>query len=367
MIKLYTLNELLDGLTPNDKMSYIASFDFKQYAGFVKAGGAGPRDFADRSAQAQHDAGIAHVLQEYVQTRQLSSNTAMPLVGVMGSHSTSRKDRSYRATADLCRRLAREGFLIATGGGPGAMEAAHVGAWFADSSEHAYLAAFAELSTQPDIPKFDDLLDESGVLRPGKEPIVEQAHDWLMAAMRAKDLVDKPPRQSVAIATWLYGAEPTMPFATVYAKYFQNSIREEALVHGASAGIVYAKGGGGTIREIFQDVEQNYYARSVEEFTPMIFADPDGYWERDATFENNDPLKGKVLTRGLKLDDVMRKLFSLSIKEGMRAECLKKVRFTLDHDEVVNVLRAHSPSAEAFMAMWSKGIDVKLLSGRFSR
>jgi hypothetical protein len=60
--------------------------------------------------------------------------------------------------------------------------------------------------------------------------------------------------ESLAIPTWEYGNEPVMPFATAYAAYLQNSIREASLVRECFAGIVYARGGGGTIREIFQDV-----------------------------------------------------------------------------------------------------------------
>jgi predicted Rossmann-fold nucleotide-binding protein len=358
--KLYTIEDLLAGLDPKGKMSYLTTFDFRQFAGFVRAGGSAPRDLQDRLAQTTHDAGIAQGLQDYILI-------GKPLVGIMGSHSTARSDASFRMTADLCRRLSREGFLIATGGGPGAMEAGHFGAWFANASDGAYEAGLAEIGTVPRIPNFDGLLDDAGVMVPGKEPVVEQAHDWLMAALRARDLVDADPGESVAIATWLYGAEPTMPFATAYAKYFQNSIREEALVHGASAGIVYARGGGGTIREIFQDVEQNYYARSVAEFTPMIFVDPDGYWSRDATFENGDLEHGKVQTKGLKLDEQMRKIFALSLNEAMRPECLAKVRFTTDFDEIVAILRAHMPAATHFMSLLAKGVDSRLLSGRFSR
>ena len=358
--KLYTIDDLLAGLDPADKLSYLATYDFKQFAGFVKAGGAAPGDIQDRISQATHDAGIAQGLQEYILA-------GKPLVGIMGSHSTARTDASFKMTADLCRRLSREGYLIATGGGPGAMEAGHFGAWFANSTDAAYAAALAELAKVPRIPNFDGLLDDDGVMVPGKEPVVEQAHDWLMAARRARDLADAAPGESVAIATWLYGAEPTMPFATAYAKYFQNSIREEALVHGASAGIVYARGGGGTIREIFQDVEQNYYARSVADFTPMIFVDPDVYWNRDATFENDDLDHGKVLTKGLRLDDLMRRIFALALNEGMRADCLAKVRFTTDFDEVVRILDAHAPVSSHFLSLVAKGIDARLLSARFSR
>ena len=53
------------------------------------------------------------------------------LVGVMGGHSLLRTDPMYRDIVHIGRELSREGFLMVTGGGPGAMEAAHVGAHFA--------------------------------------------------------------------------------------------------------------------------------------------------------------------------------------------------------------------------------------------
>src|SRR4051794_12027287 len=72
---------------------------------------------------------------------------------------------------------------------------------------------------------------------------------------------------SLGIPTWLYGYEPTTPFATHSGKYFQNSIREDGLVTLGVKGIIYAEGSAGTIQEIFQDVAQNYYGT----FFPMVF------------------------------------------------------------------------------------------------
>ena len=78
-----------------------------------------------------------------------------------------------------------------------------------------------------------------------------------------------------------------MPFATHYGKYFQNSIREEALIATSRAGIIYGEGGGGTLREIFHDVELNFYAKTPNDFTPMILASPrDRFWQREAVVEN---------------------------------------------------------------------------------
>jgi predicted Rossmann-fold nucleotide-binding protein len=50
------------------------------------------------------------------------------VVGVMGGHALRRSENAYRRTAELGRRLARAGRMVMTGGGPGAMEAANLGA-----------------------------------------------------------------------------------------------------------------------------------------------------------------------------------------------------------------------------------------------
>ena len=46
----------------------------------------------------------------------------------MGGHKLDRGTDGYRTAIDLGRRLAGRGLLVATGGGPGAMEAANLGA-----------------------------------------------------------------------------------------------------------------------------------------------------------------------------------------------------------------------------------------------
>ena len=82
---------------------------------------------------------------------------------------------------------------------------------------------------------------------------------------------------SLAIPTWYYGHEPSTPFATHIAKYFQNNIREDGLLTVAAHGIVYAPGRAGTLQEIFQDSAQNYYHSVGDRFSPMVFLDST-YW-----------------------------------------------------------------------------------------
>lgn len=70
-------------------------------------------------------------------------------VGVMGGHSVRRDDPNFAEVARLCRGLARGGFVVATGGGPGAMEAANLGAHFADRSEAELEEALKLLAGAP--------------------------------------------------------------------------------------------------------------------------------------------------------------------------------------------------------------------------
>jgi predicted Rossmann-fold nucleotide-binding protein len=69
--------------------------------------------------------------------------------------------------------------------------------------------------------------------------------------------------------------EPISQFASHIAKYFSNSIREDGMLAVATAGIVFAPGGAGTMQEIFQDAAQNAYRTFGR--SPMAFLDTHHY------------------------------------------------------------------------------------------
>lgn len=149
---------------------------------------------------------------------------------------------------------------MVSGGGPGAMEATHVGAWFVDRTDSELEDAVKELSKAP---SYKD-------------------KDWLAAAFRVREkypTVDGEAHVSLGIPTWLYGHEPPTPFATHIAKYFANSVREDGLVTIATSGLIFAPGSAGTIQEIFQDATQNHYATTGVS-SPMVFLDTD-FWTKE--------------------------------------------------------------------------------------
>lgn len=344
---LYEARDLLGGFDQADPIGFVKTHDFKVYRRFVSDGGASPHSVDVRLQQANHDARMAGALAEFLRAHPR-------LVGFMGGHKVRRDERAYHEVALLGRRLAREGFLLASGGGPGAMEAAHVGAACAESSDQVLGEVLKVIQEHPTIPPLAGIVRSDGELEESRREDIEGAHKWMGAALNARALLPERISASVAIPTWLYGQEPTMPFATAYAKYFQNSIREEALVTESRAGIIYARGGGGTIREVFQDVEQNFYAGDAQEFTPMIFFDPEDYWQMDAEID----VPNRVVKRpGLKIDGLVRKAFEFSrVKHGDGEQCLKKVVFTTDFDTIVSLLNEHAPVARRHLMLMLGGI-----------
>ena len=115
---LYTPAELYDGL----EHGYRATPDAKIYAWSRKTS---PRRSLRRLlAKSLHDSSIDDALEEFTHRRRI--------VGVMGGHRLARDDPAYAEIARLGHDLAAHGTYVATGGGPGAMEAANLGARLAD-------------------------------------------------------------------------------------------------------------------------------------------------------------------------------------------------------------------------------------------
>ncbi len=355
---LFTSKELLDGFDPADPQSFVRTWDFRQFMYFVGAGAGAPTRFEDIDKQAMADADIEFALHNYIH------DASPSMVGIMGGHSLPRDSAAYALVVDLARRLTLAGYLVVTGGGPGAMEAGHLGAAFAHSTPEALARALERLRAVASLPNCNDLVLPDGTLAPGKQAQVASIHAWMLAAVEANEMVGGRKGPSLAVPTWLYGQEPTTPFATAYAKFFQNSIREETLITNGSVGMLYAQGGGGTLREIFQDVERNYYIDQTkpEQFVPMIFVDPGDYWRTTAVFDAND----KPTTRGVKLDVVLDQIFHLALAGPCYRACKSKVLFTTSFDEIETLLSGSKQSAAAALTSMLSGDAERLLKVRRS-
>ncbi|MFC6288480.1 LOG family protein [Nocardioides sp. GCM10027113] len=216
-----------------DAPAYRDSFDARAYAWF-------------RTTE-DDDALLARALHDHAVDRALDAWTAgRRLVGVMGGHAVRRGSPAYASAARLGRTLG-DAHVVATGGGPGAMEAANLGAYLAAEHESALDRALADLAAVP-----------------GFRPSVDA---WVGAARGVASRHEGS--ESLGIPTWHYGHEPTNPFATTVAKYFHNPTREAILLQLCEAGIVFLPGAAGTVQEVFQDACENYYA-DPSSVAPMI-------------------------------------------------------------------------------------------------
>lgn len=244
---LYSPRELYAGL---NETGYEASFDAQVYAWSRRQDTKG--DLRVTLAAALHDHAISDALDDELRSGAFRGRN---IAGVMGGHSLARGSEGYAKAANFGRILADAGLLVATGGGPGAMEAANCGAFF--SADPGRLDA--ALATLAEVPSF-----------------VPDVSAWAKRAYAALDGVEGRP--SLGIPTWFYGHEPPNLFATHIAKYFTNAVREAVLLEICNAGIAFLPGSAGTVQEIFQDACENHYA-SPESVAPMVLIDRD-YWTR---------------------------------------------------------------------------------------
>jgi len=247
--KLYDSKRLYEGYDYHDESTFENCYDTKVYRHYIAQGKRG-HEVLETLARALHDHFITHELY-----KMLDLYDEKDVVGIMGGHAMRRDNPQYRQIVFLCKKLTEMDRLIVTGGGPGAMEAAHLGAWMAGRSE-------AEVDEAIDMLKPSPTYKDEGWLR----------HSF--------EVMERFPRmtdhRSLAIPTYYYGHEPTAPFATDIAKYFDNSVREDGVVTIAKGGIIYTPGSAGTMQEIFQDAGQNHY-ESEGYASPMIFLGKDYY------------------------------------------------------------------------------------------
>lgn len=253
--RLYSRAELMEGWTPASD----ESVDRRIFEHF-KAHGRQSPGVLESLAQRLHDHAIDDALRDLLEGR-VEGDGIKKVVGIMGGHKTPRTDPFYRKTARIAQQLTRAGYFITTGGGPGIMEAANLGAFLADVSEEELEAALRMLSHAP-------VYTDEGYMQCAQEVLDMFRHG----------------HASLAVPTWFYGHEPSNLFSVHIAKYFSNSLREDGLLSIAMHGIIFAPGSAGTTQEVFQDATQNHYA-TYGLISPMVFLGEDHFGDKTLIFE----------------------------------------------------------------------------------
>ena len=270
--KLYTGESLYAGYDPENEGSYASCFDQRVYSDYIEKGKQSG-NIKETLARSLHDHAIVDAMTDF-----LSRFEERQVVAVMGGHAVRRTDEAFSKVAYISKTLTEKGKIMASGGGPGAMEATHFGAWMAGRKPEEFEEALRMLAVAP------TFRDEG----------------WLRTAFEVRKKFPQEKYRSLGIPTWFYGHEPATPFATDIAKYFMNSVREDILLSAAKGGIIYSPGSAGTIQEIFQDAAQNHYG-TLGYPSPMVFLGKDFYTREIPLYPLLEDLLEKGVYRSLLL------------------------------------------------------------------
>lgn len=253
---LYQPQDLFVGYNSDLDNPYHGTLDYKIYQEYCEEGMEETPSIKTSLLRRLHDHSITDALMEKIQGKKV--------VAIMGGHGMERQDVYYKKIAEISRLLTQKGYLMISGGGPGAMEATHLGAYFSHQPSEKLNQAIDLLSVRPENAEKAKEYEDS---------------DWLSRAVKVKEeLTPEGSKigESIGIPTWFYGHEPPTIFASHIAKYFANNVREDILLRIAQHGVIFAPGSAGTTQEIFQDAAQNHYApynlhHTVKKFvSPMI-------------------------------------------------------------------------------------------------
>ena len=284
---LYSATDLYRGYRMDKPETFKDSYDQQVYKYYINKGKT-TTDIKETLGRTLHDHSMTNAMNDF-----LSHFDEKQVVGIMGGHGLLRTEDSYRQVVLVSKKLTESGCLMVSGGGPGAMEATHLGAWMAGRSEEETDHAISILK---EAPSFND-------------------KRWLNTALQV--MLEYPQEQyvSLGVPTWLYGHEPATPFATHIAKYFDNSIREDSILSIAKGGVIYSPGSAGTMQEIFQEAVQNHYL-SFGYASPMIFMGTE-YWTKEMPvwpFMQHLVDKGKYKNLLLSLTDSMDEITETILK-----------------------------------------------------
>lgn len=270
--ELYNADTLYEGYELGNPNSFESTFDQRVYKHYIE-NGKEASDISETLARSMHDHSISDAMGDF-----LKNFDERKVVSVMGGHGLKRTDPAFRQVAIISKKLTESGILMVSGGGPGAMEATHLGAWMAGRSEAELDEAISMMSPWP---SYTDEL-------------------WFDSVMQVRHRFPNPKYVSLGVPTYLYGHEPSTPLATHIAKYFTNAIREDDILTIAKGGVIYSPGSAGTLQEIFQDAVQNHYL-SFGYSSPMVFLNKDFWTNEMPIFPLLEHLVGKNKYKNLLL------------------------------------------------------------------
>lgn len=240
---LYTPEGLYAGLPEGGR--YEDTPDAGTYRWYRRTAGSG--DVFASMLRVLHDDAVSRALDEAL--------TEGRVVGVLGGHAMRRGAADYAGAARLGRALARSGCTVATGGGPGAMEAVNFGAYCAPHPDSMLGKALDVLA---DTPAFGPSIGA-----------------WATMAFAVRERwPDGGP--SYGLPVWRDEHEPSNPFASHIAKFFAGPGPEDGLLTRCDGGLVFLPGAAGTVRELFDAAESGFYASGGEP-APIVLVDR-AYW-----------------------------------------------------------------------------------------
>lgn len=180
------------------------------------------------------------------------------VIGVMGAASLPRGTKVYRETALMGKHLRENNYVIITGGGTGAMEASHLGVWFAGRTDNELKQAIDELQNAPlaSDPNYMKLASEIK----HKYPRILPGHD-------------------IGFSTFVFLDNPPNAFSHFSVVYFNDALREQALLRASTGAVIFVAGGAGTNFELHFALAQNAYQPVSSTDRPLILLGK-AHWEK---------------------------------------------------------------------------------------
>ncbi|MFQ6421217.1 MULTISPECIES: hypothetical protein [unclassified Bacillus (in: firmicutes)] len=144
--ELYNPFDLLKDFDPHNPLSLATTPDFQRYIYCVQQGRTTISDPYAAMMEAMHDTSIGRGLNAFLKSEMQAGRHPF---AIMGGHREPRGSKIYREVARIAQLLSESGFIVASGGGPGCMEATHLGALYAGRPADSLTSTINKLAEGP--------------------------------------------------------------------------------------------------------------------------------------------------------------------------------------------------------------------------